>query len=74
MTEELETARRYRLQAEELRTIASESCTPKIRATLLQLAKDYQVMAITLEAIDQTNRTLRLSALAEENTVPARVF
>ena len=65
MSEELETARRYRLRAEELRAIASESYTPKIRATLLQLAKGYDAVALTMEAIDQTNQTLRLSALAE---------
>jgi hypothetical protein len=61
MTEEMEAARRYRLHADELRTIASESFTPKIRATLLQLAVDYDRMARSMEAIDATNRTLRIS-------------
>ena len=62
MTEEIEAAGRYRLHAEELRAIASESFTPKIRATLLQLATDYEGMARSMEAIDATNRTLKISA------------
>jgi len=61
MTEEMEAARRYRLHAEELRTIASESFTPKIRATLLQLAVDYENMARSMETMDATNRTLKIS-------------
>jgi hypothetical protein len=60
MSEELEAARRYRLQAEELRVIASESITPKIRDTLITLAYDYESMALSMEAIDRTNQTLRL--------------
>jgi hypothetical protein len=60
MSEELEAARRYRLHAEELRVIAEQSITPKIRDTLIKLACDYQSMAQSMEAIDQTNQTLRL--------------
>ena len=56
MSEELETARRYRHHADELRALAG-----KDHATnhdLLQIAEDYDRMAATLEAIDRTNRRL----------------
>ena len=58
-SEELDTARRYRLHAEELRTIATDKSAPEIRETLLGIALDYEHMAISMEAIDQTNRLLR---------------
>jgi hypothetical protein len=59
MSEELDTARRYRQRAEELRTIASDDEGGKNRETLLKIAKDYDQMAETLEAIDRTNRAIR---------------
>jgi hypothetical protein len=58
MSEELDTARRYRQHAEELRIIAAESGGTHAQA-LLQIAEDYDRMAASLEAIDKTNRRLR---------------
>src|SRR5262249_52486457 len=49
MSEELDTARRYRLHAEELRAIASEMTTPEIRTKVLSLVFDYERMAKTME-------------------------
>ena len=65
MSEELDTARRYRLHAEELRTIAADRHSPDIRETLMRLALDYEHMAISLESIDQTNKLLRNHAGTE---------
>jgi hypothetical protein len=56
--EELDTARRYRLHAEELRTIATDRTMHQSRESLLRIAADYEHMAQTLEAIDRTNQTL----------------
>jgi hypothetical protein len=59
MSEELEAARRYRFHGEELRTIAADMSDPKSRETVLKIANDYDRMALTMEAIDRTNRTLQ---------------
>ena len=56
--EELDTARRYRLHAEELRTIATDKAMHQSRESLLRIAADYDHMAQTLEAINRTNQTL----------------
>ena len=58
MSVELETAKRYRQHAEELRTIAADKQARENRQVLLRLAVDYDHMAETMEAIDRTNRTL----------------
>jgi hypothetical protein len=59
MSEELDTAKRYRQRAEELRTIAADDEGIRNREALLKIAKDYEQMAETLEAIDRTNRAIR---------------
>jgi hypothetical protein len=58
MSEELDTARRYRQRAEELRIIAEEEIGLQTRLTLRNIAADYERMAETLEAIDRTNRAM----------------
>lgn len=55
MSEELETARRYRLHARELRTIAERMVTQPSRHVLVAVANDYDKMANALEAIDRAN-------------------
>jgi hypothetical protein len=63
MSEELETARRYRLHAEELRVIAQGTLAEPNRHILLEVANDYEKMAKSLEALhESTNKTSRLSA------------
>jgi predicted kinase len=62
VSEELEAAQRYRMHAEELRTIAAESHDPKSRDVLLQIAQDYDRMALSLQSIDRTNKVLRAHA------------
>lgn len=59
MSTELDTAKRYRQPAEELRTIAADKLARENRPALLQLAVDYDRMAKTMETIDATNKTLR---------------
>jgi len=59
MSEELETAQRYRVRAEELRTIAADDRTHANREALERIAKDYERMARTLESIDLSNRSMR---------------
>ena len=58
MSEELDTARRYRQRAEELRIIAEEETNPANRRTLKKIAADYEQMAETLEAIHRTHQSL----------------
>jgi hypothetical protein len=58
MSEELDTARRYRQRAEELNIIADDESAPHTRMTLRRIAADYERMAETLEAIDRTNRAI----------------
>ena len=60
MTYELETAARYRIHAEELRSIA-EAGTDTVRKKQLQaIADDYMRMADQLEEIDRTNKSILL--------------
>jgi len=59
MSEELDTANRYRQRAEELRTIADDESVRETREALLKIAKEYVQMAETLEAIDQTNQAIK---------------
>jgi hypothetical protein len=58
MSEELDTARRYRQRAEELKIIAEDESGLQTRQTLKQIAADYELMAETLEAIDRTNQAI----------------
>ena len=59
MTEEIDTANRYRVHAEELRAIAEQDRDSNTRRMLLKVADDYEHMAATLEAIDKTNNAMR---------------
>ena len=58
MTEELETAQRFRLRAEEVRTIAEDVRDKAIKESLIRIAADYDQMAATLVAIDESRATL----------------
>ena len=62
MSEERDTAKRYRLHGEELRAMAADKSSPEIRQVLLGLAVDYEHMASSMEAIDETNKLLRKTA------------
>ena len=55
MSEELETARRYRAHARELRTIAKGETAEPNRQVLLEVARDYEKMAKALEAVHRAN-------------------
>jgi len=57
MSAELDTAKRYRQHAEELRTIAADKQARENRQALLRLAVGYDRMAEMMEAIDRTART-----------------
>jgi len=59
MSEELDTASRYRVHAEELRVIAEQDLRSETCRVLLKVAEDYEHMAETLEAIDKTNKAMR---------------
>jgi len=59
MSEEIDTANRYRVHAEELRVIAEQDRDHETRRMLLRVADDYDHMANTLEAIDKTNKAVR---------------
>ena len=58
MSEEIDTANRYRVHAEELRVIAEQDRDRDTRRMLLRVADDYDHMADTLEAIDRTNKAV----------------
>ena len=58
MSEESETAARYRSRAEALHTIASSTKDPSQQYVLRELAKDYERLGITLEAIDRSKQVL----------------
>jgi hypothetical protein len=58
MSEELDTARRYRQRAEELRIVAQDERDKVTRSTLQRIAADYERMAETMEAIDRTNKAI----------------
>jgi hypothetical protein len=55
MSEDLETARRYRSHARELRAIAKSEAAEPNRHTLLAVARDYEKMAKALEVVHRTN-------------------
>jgi len=59
MSEELDTAKRYRVHAKELRVIAEQDRDHETRRLLMKVADDYDHMADTLEAIDKTNKAVR---------------
>ena len=59
MSEEIDTANRYRVHAEELRVIAEQDRDVATRRMLLKVADDYDHMAVTLESIDKTNKAMR---------------
>jgi hypothetical protein len=59
MSEEADTALRYRQNAEELRVIAEGERDPNTKDALLGIATDYERMAATLEAIDRTNKAMK---------------
>ena len=61
MSEETEAANRYRLRAEEIRTIAVDKDMGCCRRTLIKIAGDYERMARTLEMIDSSNEALKAS-------------
>jgi len=58
MSIETETAQRYRVRAEEVRTIASDDHNLVTHDALMKIAADYERMANTLDAIDRTNQVL----------------
>jgi predicted kinase len=62
VTDELETAARYRLHAKELGILAADGTARDIKQPLLKLAEDYEHLADELEAIDQTNQMLNSSS------------
>jgi predicted kinase len=51
LTDEIETAARYRLHAKELRICAADKEARDIQQPLLKLADDYEHLADELEAI-----------------------
>jgi hypothetical protein len=59
MSENLETARRYRLHAEDLRSFAEGMETEPSRDAVVEVANDYERMAKSLEAMDRST-TVRL--------------
>jgi hypothetical protein len=50
VSEDLESAKRFRQRAKQVRTIA-EGTTGEVRRALLEIAKDYEAMAIARERI-----------------------
>jgi hypothetical protein len=58
MGEAAKTAKRYREHAEQLRIIAGEDRDPVIAETLLRVARDYELTADNLEAIELTEQRL----------------
>jgi hypothetical protein len=59
MSEETDAAAQYRQHAEDLRTISTEAFDPKTKKALLKIASDYERMAESMDAIEQTNAHLR---------------
>lgn len=59
MSTETDIAASYLVRAEELRTIADMERTVEIRKILESVARDYEQMAETMEAIDRTNEAIR---------------
>ena len=61
MSYEQDTARRYRLHAEELRVIAEHDDHRPNKETLIKVARDYDRMAMSMETIDFTRQELSRS-------------
>ena len=59
MSEDIDTAARYRQRAKGLRNIANDKTAFAIRDPLIRIADDYERLAIMLEDIDATNVTLK---------------
>ena len=59
MDDDLDSARRYRLRADELRVIAELTKHKESKAVLLDIATDYERMALSRERIDQIDQRLR---------------
>jgi hypothetical protein len=59
MSYESDAAARYRAHADELRTIADWDRVEENRRKLLGIAESYDQMAMTMEAIEDTNRRTR---------------
>jgi len=62
MSDDLETAARYRERAEGLRNIASDTTNFAIRNHLLSIAERYDRLAAMLEDIDATNVAMERAA------------
>ena len=64
MSNDIETARRYRYHAAGLRRMAAADEDPKIRETLIELAQDYESMAQGHETIkaNYVNNVIPLNA------------
>jgi hypothetical protein len=56
MKEDLDSAKRYRRRAEELRVIAETTKDKRSFKTLMDIAEDYERMASSRERIDATER------------------
>ena len=77
MHERLKNAERYRKYAEELRLIAEDKHVPENRDALLKIAKDYEQMADSLEAVDQARQsfgTFEIPDGANSDTTPPAMF
>jgi len=59
MSQDTDTAVRYLQHAAELRVIAASKQSTVNREALLGIAKDYERMAASLEAIEASNKKLR---------------
>lgn len=56
MNEDHETARRYRQRAEEVRTIAGDMRDRTSRQILVDIADDYERMAVIMDGIAASDR------------------
>ena len=56
--EELARAAHYRVRAQEMRAMATNGLDPAIKDALMQIAKDYEAMAQTMESIHRTNAAI----------------
>lgn len=59
MSTETDIAASYRVRAEEIRTIAEMDRDVITRKVLEDVARDYEEMARTMEAIDRTNVSMK---------------
>jgi predicted kinase len=65
-------ARKYRLQAEALRTIASTDCSEERSKTLSQIARDYDLMAYAAVAIERSYHQLSKRKIAPASRSEAK--